>query len=79
MDFRCNQFRDPYLRRNMATVGPSSRSGLAECRYNSRKDLFPRLMRPRWTILPSPIGGRAPPGRRRRPELQALSNSLQLT
>jgi hypothetical protein len=37
---------------------------------------FSGIVRKRW---PLPIGGRGPPGRRSRLELQALSNSLQLT
>jgi hypothetical protein len=36
----------------------------------------PALPARRW---PLPCGGRGPPGRRGRPELQAMSNSLQLT
>jgi len=51
----------------------------SERRSSARKGLVLRFARSSEAIPPDPIGGRGPPGRHRRPELQALSNSLQLT
>ena len=51
----------------------------SERRSSARKGLVLRFARSSEAVPPDPIGGRGPPGRHRRPELQALSNSLQLT
>lgn len=50
----------------------------SEWRYSERKGLPTRISPRTGHSLPKFRGGRAPPGRRRRPELQAMSNSLQL-
>jgi len=51
----------------------------SESHYSDSDGYFWRIGRPVQAGRPDSIGGRGPPGRRSRPELQALSNSLQLT
>ena len=62
-----------------AIAAPSGLFRLTSNRYSGFKRRFVPTVR----LVPSPQiafhGGRGPPERRRRPELQALSNSLQLT
>lgn len=50
----------------------------SECGYSVRKGHSEPFNTPNWCFPSKTIGGRGPPGRRRRPELQAMSNSLQL-
>jgi hypothetical protein len=48
-------------------------------RYSAKIGHLRRDGKHRWQLLPSEVGGRGPPVRPRRRELQAMSNSLQLT
>jgi hypothetical protein len=50
----------------------------AERRYSAIRARFSRGSRAIYLAKSGSLGGRGPPGRRRRRELQALSNSLQL-
>jgi len=54
-------------------------SGASEHCYSVFNGRFWRGRQPVQTVLYGSLGGRGPPGRLCRPELQALSNSLQLT
>jgi hypothetical protein len=57
-------------------AGPISAS---EDRYSDFQNRSRRAWHPVHALLPGTISGRGPSGRRSRPELQALSNSLQFT
>jgi hypothetical protein len=78
MHFHSNRLPVCRVPRGAAAIRfrPASAS---EDRYSAFNGCFWRVGRPIEAALSCVIGGRGPPRRRSRPELQALSNSLQLT
>jgi hypothetical protein len=74
----CNLFKC-FRRRRRDTMGCDWPASASEHRYSDAKGHFWRAGQPVQTALAVSPGGRGPPGRRSRFELQALSNSLQLT
>ena len=72
--------RSPRLRSlRSLVVGHFPPVRASEDHYSDSDGYFLRIRQPVQAALPGFIGGRSPPGRRSRYELQALSNSLQLT
>ncbi len=66
-------------RRFLATVDRFPASNVSEVLYSFGNGRFRLAVQSAQAIRSGSLGGRGPPGRRRRLELQALSNSLQLT
>jgi hypothetical protein len=74
----CNLFQC-VPRRLLATMDRFRVASVSEGRYSFGNGRFRRAVQPAPAIPSGSLGGRGPPRRRSRRELQALSNSLQLT